>query len=60
MEVFGTAGDLDVYEFAGKTAPRIVLDLITGAKGRAVGLERAWFAPPFGFYPGVETSPFPK
>ncbi|HEX6861804.1 MAG TPA: HAD family hydrolase [Thermoanaerobaculia bacterium] len=31
VEVFGTAGDLDGYEFAGKTDPRIVLDLITGA-----------------------------
>jgi len=29
-EVFGTAGDLDRYDFAGKPDPRIVLDLMTG------------------------------
>ncbi|HYO15150.1 MAG TPA: HAD family hydrolase [Thermoanaerobaculia bacterium] len=31
VEVFGTAGDLDAYDFAGRTDPRIVLDLLTGA-----------------------------
>ena len=31
MEVFGTAGDVDAYDFAGRTDPRIVLDLVTGA-----------------------------
>ena len=31
VDVYGTAGDLDAYDFAGKTDPRIVLDLITGA-----------------------------
>ena len=31
IDVFGTAGDLDAYDFAGKTDPRIVLDLLTGA-----------------------------
>jgi phosphoglycolate phosphatase-like HAD superfamily hydrolase len=31
IEVFGTAGDLDAYDFAGRTDPRIVLDLVTGA-----------------------------
>jgi phosphoglycolate phosphatase len=30
-EVFGTAGDVAAYSFAGKTDPRIVLDLMTGA-----------------------------
>lgn len=30
-EVFGTAGDVHGYSFAGKTDPRIVLDLMTGA-----------------------------
>jgi phosphoglycolate phosphatase-like HAD superfamily hydrolase len=30
-EVFGTAGDLEAYDFAGKMDPRIVLDLMTGA-----------------------------
>ena len=30
-EVFGTAGDVDGYDFAGRTDPRIVLDLMTGA-----------------------------
>ena len=29
-DVFGTAGDLDAYDFSGKTDPRIVIDLITG------------------------------
>lgn len=31
VDVFGTAGDLDAYDFSGKTDPRIVLDLILGA-----------------------------
>jgi phosphoglycolate phosphatase len=31
VEVFGTAGNLDAYDFAGRTDPRIVLDLVTGA-----------------------------
>jgi len=30
MDVFGTAGACDRYDFAGKTDPRIVLDLMTG------------------------------
>ncbi len=30
-EVFGTAGHVDGYDFAGRTDPRIVIDLITGA-----------------------------
>lgn len=30
-QVFGRTGDLDGYSFAGKTDPRIVLDLMTGA-----------------------------
>ncbi|MFL6193571.1 MAG: HAD family hydrolase [Thermoanaerobaculia bacterium] len=30
-EVFGTTGDLEAYDFAGKMDPRIVLDLMTGA-----------------------------
>jgi len=34
--VYGTAGDIDAYDFAGKPDPRIVLDLMTGA-----GIERA-------------------
>lgn len=29
VEVFGTAGDVDGYDFAGRTDPRIVLDLMT-------------------------------
>ncbi len=29
--VYGTAGDIDGYDFAGKPDPRIVLDLMTGA-----------------------------
>jgi phosphoglycolate phosphatase len=36
VDVFGTTGDLDAYDFAGKTDPRIVLDLLTGT-----GLPRA-------------------
>ena len=35
VEVFGTAGHVDGYDFVGKTDPQIVLDLMTGA-----GLER--------------------
>ena len=31
VEVFGTAGDVDGYNFAGRTDPQIVLDLMTGA-----------------------------
>lgn len=31
IDVFGTAGDLDGYDFAGRTDPSIVLDLVTGA-----------------------------
>lgn len=31
VDVFGTAGDVDGYNFAGRTDPRIVLDLMTGA-----------------------------
>lgn len=43
-EVFGTTGDLDGYDFAGKTDRRIVFDLATGA-GRSTeeataGLDR--------------------
>jgi len=34
-QVYGTAGDIDAYDFAGKPDPRIVLDLMTGA-----GIER--------------------
>jgi phosphoglycolate phosphatase-like HAD superfamily hydrolase len=33
-EVYGETGDIDRYEFSGKTDPRIVYDLLTGA-GRA-------------------------
>jgi phosphoglycolate phosphatase len=31
VEVFGTAGNMNTYSFAGRTDPRIVLDLLTGA-----------------------------
>jgi phosphoglycolate phosphatase len=31
VDVFGTAGDLDGYDFSGRTDPRIVIDLMTGA-----------------------------
>lgn len=31
VEVYGTAGDVYSYDFAGRTDPRIVLDLLTGA-----------------------------
>jgi phosphoglycolate phosphatase len=30
-EVYGTCGDVNTYKFAGRTDPRIVLDLLTGA-----------------------------
>lgn len=40
-EVFGTAGDLDRYSFAGKTDPRIVLDLMTGAGVPPAAVRRA-------------------
>ncbi len=40
-QVFGTAGDLEGYDFAGKTDPQIVLELIEGAGiGRAAILPR--------------------
>lgn len=31
MEVYGTTGDVDGYDFAGRTDPQIVLDLVTAA-----------------------------
>lgn len=31
VEVFGTAGEVDAFDFTGRTDPGIVLDLITGA-----------------------------
>ncbi|HEX2642634.1 MAG TPA: HAD family hydrolase [Thermoanaerobaculia bacterium] len=31
VEVYGTAGDVYAYNFAGRTDPRIVIDLLTGA-----------------------------
>ncbi len=31
IEVFGTAGEIDRYSFAGRTDPQIVIDLMTGA-----------------------------
>src|SRR4030095_5670774 len=31
IEVYGTAGSVDGYDFAGRTDPRIVLDLMTAA-----------------------------
>jgi phosphoglycolate phosphatase-like HAD superfamily hydrolase len=31
LEVFGRTGDIDRYDFSGRTDPRIVLDLMTGA-----------------------------
>ena len=40
-EVFGTAGDLDGYDFAGKTDPRIVLDLMTAAGIASDAIEAA-------------------
>ena len=40
-EVFGTAGELEGYSFAGKTDPRIVLDLMTGAGVTAPAVRRA-------------------
>lgn len=39
-EVFGTAGEVDRYDFAGRTDPGIVFDLLTGA-GRSSGEIRA-------------------
>ena len=30
-DIYGTAGDVDGYDFAGRTDPRIVLDLVTAA-----------------------------
>lgn len=39
-EVFGRTGDLDGYSFAGKTDPRIVLDLMTGAGVEAGEVRR--------------------
>lgn len=40
-EVFGTAGDLDGYDFAGKTDPQIILDVLSDAGiGRAQIVER--------------------
>lgn len=41
VDVYGTAGDVDGYDFAGKPDPRIVIDLMTGAGvPRARVLER--------------------
>src|SRR6185295_14511078 len=31
VEVYGTTGDVDGYDFAGRTDPQIVLDLMTAA-----------------------------
>jgi phosphoglycolate phosphatase-like HAD superfamily hydrolase len=31
VDVFGRTGDIDAYDFSGKTDPRIVVDLMTGA-----------------------------
>jgi|SRR6185295_4975333 len=31
VEVYGTAGEMNGYDFAGRTDPRIVIDLVTGA-----------------------------
>ncbi len=31
-EVFGTSGDVDGYNFAGRTDPRIVIDLMTARR----------------------------
>ena len=45
---YGTAGDLDAYDFRGKTDPRIVRDLMTGAglseAAVAVRLDALWDA----------------
>lgn len=40
IDVFGTAGDLDSYDFAGRTDPSIVLDLVTGAGVPAAEVHR--------------------
>lgn len=41
LEVYGETGDIDRYEFSGKTDPRIVFDLLTGAgRGADEVLER--------------------
>lgn len=40
VDVFGTAGDVDRYDFTGRTDPGIVLDLVTGA-GVPEGVVRA-------------------
>jgi len=39
LAVFGTAGSVERYDFSGKTDPRIVFDLMTGA---GVAPEEAW------------------
>src|SRR5262249_17246072 len=43
-EVFGTEGDLDAYDFSGKTDPQIVRELMSGAglaaEAIAAGLPR--------------------
>ena len=31
VEVFGTTGEIDAYDFGGKTDPQIVRDLMVGA-----------------------------
>ena len=41
VEVFGETGDVDGYDFSGRTDPRIVLDLMTGAGRRAGRGSRA-------------------
>lgn len=41
FDVFGTAGDLDGYDFAGKTDPSIVVELaVSGGVAREVAVER--------------------
>ncbi len=41
LDVFGTAGDLDAYDFSGKTDPTIVVELATsGGIARDVAIER--------------------
>ena len=45
VEVFGETGDVDGYDFSGRTDPRIVLDLMTGA---ATGAGRGSRARPGG------------
>ena len=56
VEVFGTAGDVDGYDFAGRTDPRIVIDLMRAAgvsegearekmpRMRELYIERLWRA----------------